>query len=102
MELWYKKNPPDTLPARYYILSHVNAMIMAGAMTRCGKDLTRAKLIKTLESMKDFDTGGLTGKITYSASDHCPLSAMRLVKANPATLRYEAVTDWGLPKLATR
>ncbi len=102
MKLWYKKNPPNSVPARYYILSHVNAMIMAAAMSNCGKDLTRKKFIKVLEAMKDFDTGGLTGKITYSAGDHCPLSAMRLVKANPATLQYEAVTDWGLPKLAIR
>jgi branched-chain amino acid transport system substrate-binding protein len=102
MELWHKKNPSDTVPARYYILSHVNAIIMVEAMERCGKDLTREKLIRTLESMKDFDTGGISGKITYSSSDHCPLSAMRMVRANPKTLRYDAVTDWGLPKLSTR
>jgi len=102
MELWYKKNPADSVPARYYILSHVNAIVMVEAMERCGKDLTREKLIRTLESMKDFDTGGISGKITYSPSDHCPLSAMRMVRANPKTLRYDAVTDWGLPKLSTR
>ena len=57
---------------------------------------------QVLETMKDFDTGGISGKITYSKGDHCPLSAMRIVKANPKTMRYEAVTDWGLPKLTTR
>lgn len=102
METWYKKKPADTVPARYYILSHVNAIIMVEGMTRCGKDLTREKFIRELESMKDFDTGGISGKITYSSGDHCPLSAMRLVKANPKTLRYEAVSDWGYPKLMTR
>ena len=102
MALWQKNNKPDTVPPRYYILSHVNAIIMAEAMNRCGKDLTRDKLIETLETMKDFDTGGITGNITYSKTDHCPLSAMRVVKANPKTLRYEAVTEWGLPKLSIR
>jgi len=102
MELWHKKNPADTVPARYYILSHVNAIIMVEALKRCGKDLTREKLIQTLESMKDFDTGDISGKITYSPSDHCPLSAMRIVRANPKTLRYDAVSNWGLPKLSTR
>lgn len=102
MNLWYKKNPKDTLPARYYILSHVNAIIMVEAMKRCGKELTREKFIQVLETMKDFDTGGISGKITYSKNDHCPLSAMRMVKANPKTMEYEAITDWGLPKLSSR
>jgi len=102
MDLWYKNNPADTVPARYYILSHVNAIIMVEAIKRCGDDLTRENLIQQLEMMKDFDTGGITGNITYSDKDHCPLSAMRIVKANPKTLRYEAVTEWGLPKLSLR
>ena len=102
MAFWHKNNPADTVPPRYYILSHVNAIIMVEAIKRCGKDLTREKLIKTLESLKDFDTGGITGNISYSETDHCPLSAMRIVKANPETVRYEAVTDWGLPRLSIR
>jgi branched-chain amino acid transport system substrate-binding protein len=103
MSMWKKKNPSaDMVPDRYYILSHVNAIIMVEAMKRCGKDLTRKRFVETLESMKNFDTGGITGKITYSEKDHCPLSAMRLVKANPASLRYEPATDWGLPKLSSR
>jgi branched-chain amino acid transport system substrate-binding protein len=102
MDLWYRNNPANTLPARYYILSHVNAIIMVEAMKRCGKDLTREKFINALESMRDFGTGGISGDITYSASDHCPLSAMRLVKANPASLSYEPVTDWELPKISIR
>ncbi|RLB14434.1 MAG: hypothetical protein DRG82_13775, partial [Deltaproteobacteria bacterium] len=72
------------------------------AIKRCGKDLTREKLIKNLESMKNFDTGGITGNITYSHEDHCPLSAMRIVRADPKTTRYIAVTDWGYPTITTR
>jgi len=102
MDLWFKNNPADTVPERYYIISHVNAMIMVEAMKRCGAELTREKFISTLESMRDFDTRGITGTITYSATDHCPLSTMRIVKANPATLHYEPVSEWGLPKLSVR
>jgi len=102
MNLWFKRNPKNSVPARYYILSHVNAIIMAEAIKRCGKDLTREKLIKNLESMKNFDTGGITGNITYSHEDHCPLSAMRIVRADPKTTRYIAVTDWGYPTITTR
>ena len=102
MALWHKQNPPDKVPARYYIISQVNAMIMAEAMKRCGKDLTRDKFRQTLESFKDFDPEGITEKITYSSSDHCPLTAMRMVKANPKTNRYEAISGWGMTKFELR
>jgi ABC-type branched-subunit amino acid transport system substrate-binding protein len=102
MALWYKKNPKNTVPARYYILSQVNAIILVEAINRCGKDLTRENLMQKLESMNDFDTKGITGKITYSPGDHCPLSAMRIVKANPQTLRYDPVTNWGYPSIRVR
>ena len=77
-------------------------MIMTEGIKRCGNDLTRDKFLKVIESLNDFDTGGLTGKISYSHGEHCPLTAMRIVKANPNTNRYEAVTKWGLPKLRVR
>lgn len=102
MGIWNKKNPANTLPSRYYIISHVLARIMVEGMRRCGNGLTRDKFVHVIESMKDIDTGGLTGKISYSQSDHCPLTAMRIVKANPKTNRYEPVTDWALPKLRIR
>jgi branched-chain amino acid transport system substrate-binding protein len=37
-------------------------------MKMAGKDLTREKLFMALESMRDFDLGGL--KVNYSSSDH--------------------------------
>jgi branched-chain amino acid transport system substrate-binding protein len=102
MEIWNNNNKGKGIPSRYYILSYVNAMIMVEAMKRCGDDLNRENFRNQIESLKDFDTQGITGKISYSPDDHCPLTTMRLVKANPATNLYEPVSDWGLPKLETR
>ncbi len=102
MSLWYKKNPKNSVPSRYYIISHVIAMIMTEGIRRCGSDLTRNRFLKVIESLKDFETGGLTGKISYSHTDHCPMTAMRIVRANPKTDRYIAVTPWRLPKLRVR
>ncbi|HOP47105.1 MAG TPA: ABC transporter substrate-binding protein [Desulfobacteraceae bacterium] len=102
MEIWYKNNPPDTLPARYYILSQVCAMIIVEGIEMCGDDLTRENFVRQVESIKNFDTGGITGKISYSKNDHCPLSEMCLVRANPKTNRYETISDWGLNRLKMR
>jgi len=102
MEIWNRNNPADTVPSRYYVLSQVCAMIMVKAMELCGDNLTRDGFLQAVESIKDFKTGGITGEISYSRGDHCPLTAMRIVKANPKTNRYEAVTDWGITKLNIR
>lgn len=102
MGLWNASNKDKGVPPRYYILSYVNAMVMVQAMKDCGAVLTRENLRSKLENMKDFDTQGLTGKIGYTQKDHCPLTAMRMVKANPEKILYEPASEWGLPNLKIR
>ena len=102
IEVRNKKNPKSKVPPKYYILSYVNALILDKALRDAGEDLTREKLRSALESIKDLDTKGLTGPISFSPTDHCPLTSMRVVKANPQKVFYDAVTDWGIPKLNLR
>ena len=102
IEIRNKRNPESKVPPKYYVLSYVNALILGEGLKRAGKDLDREKLRDALESIKDFDTEGLTGSITFTPKDHCPLTAMRIVRANPKTGYYEAITDWGVPKLDLR
>ena len=102
IEVRNKRNPKSKVPPKYHILSYVNSLILGEGLKQAGKDLTREKLRDSLESIKDLDTMGLTGPISFSPKDHCPLTAMRVVKANPKTGFYDVVTDWGLPKLDLR
>ena len=102
IEVRNKKNPKSKVPPKYYILSYVNALILGEGLKMAGQDLTREKLRNALESIKDLDTMGLTGPISFSPTDHCPLTSMRVVKANPKTGFYDAITDWGMPKLDLR
>jgi len=102
IEVRNKRSPESKVPPKYHILSYVNALILGEGLQKAGRDLTREKLRDALESIKDFDTEGLTGPISFSPTDHCPLTAMRVVKANPKTGFYDAVTDWGMPKLDLR
>jgi ABC-type branched-subunit amino acid transport system substrate-binding protein len=97
-----KRNPAQKIPPKYYILSYVNALILGEGIKKAGENLTREKLRSAIESLKDFDTEGLTGAISFSSKDHCPMTAMRIVKANSKTGYYEPVTDWGLTKLNLR
>lgn len=102
IEIRNKRNPKSKVPPKYHILSYVNALILGEGLKRAGKDLNREKLRDALESIKDFDTKGLTGPISFSPRDHCPLTAMRVVRGNPKTGFYDAITDWGVPKLNLR
>lgn len=102
IEIRNKRNPKSKVPPKYHILSYVNALILGEGLKRAGKDLNREKLRDALESIKDFDTKGLTGPISFSPRDHCPLTAMRVVKGNPKTGFYDAISDWGVPKLNLR
>ena len=102
IEIRNKRNPESQVPPKYYILSYVNALVLGEGLKRAGKDLDREKLRDALESIKDFDTNGLTGPISFSPEDHCPLTAMRVVQGNPKTGFYDAISDWGVPKLNLR
>lgn len=56
--------------------SYITAKIFTEALTRAGKDLTRERLIAALETLNDWDVGGLT--VTYSATDHVGLDFVDL------------------------
>jgi branched-chain amino acid transport system substrate-binding protein len=70
----YKKEYPDYMknpfnPTSSDIGSYVAMQVMAEALKRAGRDLTRTKYIAALESMKGFKTPWYP-PITFSATDH--------------------------------
>ena len=62
-----------------------------------GKDLTPESCVKALESIRDFDTRGLCGPVTFSATDHKGVSAVRLFKADPLSGKLIPITKWEDP-----
>jgi len=70
-----------------------DAMILVEGLKRAGKDLTREKLIDSIESIKDFDMGlGAQLKANFSAEDHQAFNRVydTVVKGGAATV----FTDW--------
>jgi len=39
-------------------------------LDKIGRDLTREKFIAEMEQLKDFDTGMIAGKLSYSPTNH--------------------------------
>lgn len=55
-------------------------LVFAEIVKRVGPDLTRAKLISTIENMNDYDLGGL--KLSFSKTKHFGLDKPFIVKLN--------------------
>ncbi len=64
----------------HYVKSWVSNLVMAEGLKRAKKagKLDGPGLVAALETIKDFDTGGLTAPITYTASDHRPNTTLTI------------------------
>jgi branched-chain amino acid transport system substrate-binding protein len=73
-------------------------MMLTQALQDIGPDLTREKLIDTLDQMKDFNTFG-NGKIEFGPNMRKGTSFYRVLKCNAEEKIFEPVTDWREPSL---
>lgn len=69
-----KKYAPEEQIGGFSEAGYAYAQVMTEALTRTGKDLTRERLIETLESMQDY-TGSLVPSLSYSPTDHTGVKA---------------------------
>jgi branched-chain amino acid transport system substrate-binding protein len=66
-----KKYFPEAEPSFVSFEGFVNAMVLVEGLKRAGRDLTRQKLVESIESIQDFDIGlGPQLKLNYSSQDH--------------------------------
>lgn len=77
-----------------HTLGWVKGMVFAEGMKRAGKDLNSESLVDGMESIKDFDTGGLTGPITYGPDDHKGGDFTRFLKADVEKGVLVPMTGW--------
>ena len=68
------------------------------ALEEIGPDLTREKLVDKLESIQNFDTGGL-GKIQYGPNMRKGTHEYRILQSNAKEKKFIPVTDWREPSL---
>lgn len=72
------------------------AKILVEGLTRAGKDLTREKLVKSLETLTAWESG-YGPPLTYSKDSRAGARLAYLIKARGG--RYEAITDWRAPSI---
>ena len=95
--LRYQPKGPKTRN-RYYVQGWVMSMIFAEGMKRAGRDLTPETMIKALESLKDFNTNGLSGPISYTSTNHKAGEYCRLFKADVEKGRMVPISGWRKPE----
>lgn len=83
--------------SRLYTWGWMSAMIYAEGMKRAGKDLDGEALVDKIETLKNFDSGGLTGPLTYGKDKHYGSNYWRLYKANVEKKILEPITGWREP-----
>jgi branched-chain amino acid transport system substrate-binding protein len=78
MEFHQKHHPNDT-HASPYMRGWLWVIVAAEAIKRAGDAPTGESVKQALESLKDFDTWGITPPFTYTNEDHRPTTRARLV-----------------------
>ncbi|MBW1941962.1 MAG: ABC transporter substrate-binding protein [Deltaproteobacteria bacterium] len=96
----YKKYRPDIdMLMHYHILGYVNSMIFAQALKGAGRDLTREGWVKAMENIRDFDTQGLAGVISFAPDMHSPKCQGRIFKTDLVKKLWIPVTDYRTPSV---
>lgn len=73
-------------------------MLLTEALEQAGPDLTREKLIATIEDIGEFDTGG-QGTIGFGPDSRKGTKYYRILEADAENQRFVPVTDWIEPSI---
>jgi branched-chain amino acid transport system substrate-binding protein len=87
-----KRYFPNDKPQASNFLGFAGGKILVEALKRAGRDLTREKFVRALESLESFDTKVLASKITFSKDNHLGQSTLNIV-----TLKKDG-SEYYLPK----
>jgi branched-chain amino acid transport system substrate-binding protein len=79
---------------RYTLLSYVGVKVMAEAMGRCGKALTRACAIEQLKKVKNYETGGLMAPISFDNPKQLSGTALKIYEVNHASMEVKPLTEF--------
>ena len=92
-----KYKPGTEMPYRnkMYTLGWLGmCSIFCEALNRAGRDLSIEGFVTAMESIRDMGTGGLSGPISYSPTNHKGIHYTKLYRADPESGKLVPITDW--------
>ncbi|MDH4136038.1 MAG: ABC transporter substrate-binding protein, partial [Anaerolineae bacterium] len=75
-----------------YVQGWVTMQVMTEGIRRAGDDLTGKGIREGLESLTDFQTGGITAPITFSPTSHKGATALRVYQVQEG--EWVPITDY--------
>ena len=96
--LKYEPGTEKPFRGKTYTYGWVLATVMIEGIKRAGKDIDGENLVAAIETMKSYDTGGLTGPISFSSTNHKGGSTWKIFKADPSNGQFIPMTDWRSPE----
>lgn len=96
-------NPKETLdnpmyPDYLYLAGWGYIEAMVEGLKNAGRDLTPDALVKGLESIKDYDMGGMCPNITFGPKRHVSSFSSLVLRANGKTRQFEIIDGFKEPK----
>ena len=90
-------NPKIRRRSAYFFAGWFVGMLFREGFKNAGRDLTRETFLGGLEAIKDFDTEGICGVVTFGPDDHKAVDEHRFYKANTDKKRFVAISGWRNP-----
>ena len=88
MARYYPKHPLN----RYSLYGYVFARLVVEGLERAGRDLTREQFLNAMESIENWDSGGIMPPVSFSTTDHHAQTAGFICVLEEG--RFAALTDW--------
>jgi branched-chain amino acid transport system substrate-binding protein len=94
---WHKKNHPGDTHDTNYVRGWSYVMVWSEGLRRADKAgaLTGEGIKAALETLKDFDLGGLAAPVTYTAADHRPSTRVSLYQVQGGKIVKLGDSDQG-------
>jgi len=79
---------------RYTVSGYVGTKVFAEGIRRCGANVTRVCVVNELNKMHNFETGGLSGPVSFDNPKAQAVLPIKLFQTDPATGTVKSVTDF--------
>lgn len=83
---------PDHPMNRYSLYGYVFGRLVVEGLQRAGRGLTEARFLDGMESIRDWDSGGILPPVSFSANDHHAQKAGFICELKEG--RFRALSGW--------
>ena len=82
---------------QFYTMGWSLASVFTEGLKRAGENLTSETCVNALETLRDFDTHGICGPVTFTSTNHKPNQYSKFFKADVERGRLISLTGWMKP-----